>query len=96
MKGRRTIGSKTVCGRAFWGAPISNLRHARDACPAALTVCRRMAPRHAQIPAGASRADLRGRGRVNMSLGNIGSADRLRYTVPDDPVNVASWLLSLN
>jgi adenylate cyclase len=84
---------------AFWGAPIENAGHARDACSAALALQRMMAERQAQLGAGDPRLGLRVRVGVNtgrMLVGNVGSADRLNYTVIGDPVNVASRLETLN
>jgi adenylate cyclase len=84
---------------AFWGAPIENSQHARDACAAALAIRRMMMARQAQMPAGDPRADLRVRIGVNtgrMLVGNIGSASRLNYTVIGDAVNVASRLEAIN
>ncbi len=84
---------------AFWGAPIDNPRHALDACAAALACVRDMAARHAQLPEGDPRRGLRVRIGINtgrMLVGNVGSADRLNYTVIGDPVNVASRLEAVN
>jgi len=79
---------------AFWGAPTPNDRHAVDACAAALE-CRH---RLSQLCAEAERiCGLRLRIRVGintgrMLVGNIGSSERLSYTVIGDAVNVASRL----
>jgi adenylate cyclase len=84
---------------AFWGAPIENPDHARDACAAALAIHRKMTERQTSLLAGDPRAALRARIGINtgrMLVGNIGSADRLNYTVIGDPVNVASRLEALN
>lgn len=82
---------------AFWGAPVPNERHAVDACAAALECQRLLALQRS----GAERSGgtpLRMRIGVNtgrMLVGNIGSNDRLSYTVIGDPVNVASRIESL-
>jgi adenylate cyclase len=84
---------------AFWGAPVANADHARDACAAALALQRTMSARQARLGAGDARAGLRVRIGVNtgrMLVGNVGSPDRLNYTVIGDPVNVASRLEGLN
>lgn len=84
---------------AFWGAPIPDDQHARHACAAALACRHAVAAGRAMTPADDPRHDLRVRIGINtgdMLVGNIGSADRLNYTVVGDPVNVASRLEVLN
>ncbi len=84
---------------AFWGAPNENAEHARDACAAALAIQQMMMARRPHLPAGDPRAALRVRIGVNtgkMLVGNIGSANRLNYTVIGDAVNVASRLEAVN
>jgi adenylate cyclase len=79
---------------AFWGAPLPNEQHASDACAAALECQRRLA-RQRQAAAARGEALLRMRIGINtgrMLVGNIGSNERLNYTVIGDPVNVASRL----
>ena len=82
---------------AFWGAPAPNERHAADACAAALECQRLLAVQRS----GAERCGgtpLRMRVGINtgrMLVGNIGSSERLSYTVIGDPVNVASRLEAL-
>jgi adenylate cyclase len=83
---------------AFWGAPTPNDRHAVDACAAALEFRRRLGLRRAE-PGGAGGVRLRMRVGINtgrMLVGNIGSNERLSYTVIGDAVNVASRLETVN
>jgi adenylate cyclase len=83
---------------AFWGAPTPNDRHAVDACAAALEFRRRLGLRGA-APGGTRGVLLRMRVGINtgrMLVGNIGSNERLSYTVIGDAVNVASRLEAIN
>jgi adenylate cyclase len=80
---------------AFWGAPVANPQHAVDACAAALDCRRRLAERQAGR-AGPPLAMRIGINTGSVLVGNIGSPDRLSYTVIGDPVNVASRLEPLN
>jgi len=83
---------------AFWGAPTRNDRHAVDACAAALEFQRRLARRCAET-GGHGGVPLRMRVGINtgrMLVGNIGSNERLSYTVIGDAVNVASRLEAVN
>ncbi len=83
---------------AFWGAPTPNDRHAVDACAAALEFRRRLGQRCAE-PGGGGGVPLRMRVGINtgrMLVGNIGSSERLSYTVIGDAVNVASRLEAVN
>jgi adenylate cyclase len=78
---------------AFWGAPAPSERHAANACVAALECQRLLALQRAA--AGRCGTPLRIRIGINtgrMLVGNIGSSERLNYTVIGDPVNVASRL----
>ena len=80
---------------AFWGAPLPDERHAEAACRAALA-CRRAMAALPGLPAG---EPLRLRIGINtgpMLVGNVGSEERLNYTVIGDSVNLASRLESLN
>jgi adenylate cyclase len=83
---------------AFWGAPTPNDRHATDACAAALEFRHRLGQRCAER-AGDGGVPLRIRVGINtgrMLVGNIGSNQRLSYTVIGDAVNVASRLEAIN
>ena len=83
---------------AFWGAPVRRPEHAVAACRAALACQRLMANLHSLSEAG-ERAPLRLRIGINtgmMLVGNIGSEERLNYTVIGDTVNLASRLEAIN
>jgi adenylate cyclase len=82
---------------AFWGAPVANRNHARDALFTGLAMLERM---------NAVREDFVERGwppihigiGINtgvVSVGNMGSRFRMAYTVLGDPVNLASRLEGL-
>jgi len=79
---------------AFWGAPMPSERHAVDACAAALE-CQRLLALQRAAAERCGGTPLRMRVGINtgrMLVGNIGSSERLSYTVIGDPVNVASRL----
>jgi adenylate cyclase len=81
---------------AFWGAPKPHEQPAEAACRAALA-CRR-ALAEIRVP-GVEGATLRLRIGINtgvMLVGNIGSEERLNYTVIGDAVNLASRLEAVN
>jgi len=83
---------------AFWGAPIPNKNHAIDACRAALAnqhnlqeLCEKWR--------GQGKPELWTRIGISsgeLVIGNMGSEERLNYTVIGNPVNLASRLESLN
>ncbi|HVM77985.1 MAG TPA: adenylate/guanylate cyclase domain-containing protein [Stellaceae bacterium] len=83
---------------AFWGAPVPSERHAVDACAAALDLQRRLAEQRAEAEhEGRTPLSIRiGINTGRMLVGNIGSSERLSYTVIGDPVNVASRLEAVN
>lgn len=83
---------------AFWGAPVLNQFHAYHACVAAMKSKRRMATFNAELEAQSIPPLF-----VRMGLhsdavlcGNIGSMERLSYTVMGDGVNIASRLEGVN
>jgi adenylate cyclase len=83
---------------AFWGAPAPNQRHAVEACAAALECGARLRQRSAAVEHDGG-VPLRIRIGINtgrMLVGNIGSSERLSYTVIGDAVNVASRLEAVN
>jgi len=83
---------------AFWGAPIANPLHAADACRAALEFQKRLANQRTVWEA-SGQPLVRTRIGINtgrMLVGNVGSNERLNYTVIGDSVNIASRLEALN
>lgn len=83
---------------AFWGAPNWNEDHAVDACRAALECIKVMEAQRAAWKA-EGKPDLYCRIGLNTGrvvVGNIGSEERLDYTVMGDPVNLASRLEGMN
>lgn len=83
---------------AFWGAPLHNEEHATDACRAALNCQLRFTQlQSAWLARGLPKLNMRiGLNTGRMVVGNIGSEDRLNYTVIGDSVNLASRLEGLN
>ncbi|MBI5937297.1 MAG: adenylate/guanylate cyclase domain-containing protein [Betaproteobacteria bacterium] len=82
---------------AFWGAPLSNERHARDGVLTALAMQRALSELNPRLREHGWPAVKIGVG-VNtgrMSVGNMGSAFRMAYTVLADAVNLASRLEGL-
>lgn len=82
---------------AFWGAPMSDARHARDAVVVALRMQAALAELNPTLEARGWPALKIGVG-VNtgrMSVGNMGSEFRMAYTVMADAVNLASRLEAL-
>ncbi len=79
---------------AFWGAPLEVEDHALAACRAALRCQARLAALSIEWKA-QGRAGFRARIGINTGdvlVGNIGSEERMNYTVMGDTVNVASRL----
>ena len=83
---------------AFWGAPAELDDHAFHACRAALRARHRMARLSAEWAA-TGRKPMRVRIGVHCGdvvVGNVGSPERLSYTVMGDGVNIASRLEGMN
>lgn len=83
---------------AFWNAPMWQEDHARRACETALDMVSRLQTLQADwARRGLPQLDLGiGINTGRMVVGNMGSRDRLTYTVLGDTVNVASRLEGLN
>ena len=82
---------------AFWGAPLSSDKHARDGVLTALSMQSVLAELNPELEARGWPAVKIGVG-VNsgkMSVGNMGSQFRMAYTVMGDAVNLASRLEGL-
>ncbi len=85
------------CIMAFWGAPIADARHARNAVRAGLDMLSAMEALHARFAARGWPVLQVGVG-VNtgrVTVGNMGSEIRVAYTVMGDAVNLASRLEGL-
>jgi len=83
---------------AFWGAPIDMHDHAKMACIATLKIHHRLIELEKKWEA-EGRPVFRTRIGLNTGdvvVGNMGSDQRLNYTVIGDPVNLASRLEALN
>jgi adenylate cyclase len=83
---------------AFWGAPREIEDHVFRACVAALRVDRRMRKLNAEwLAAGRKPMHVRiGVHCAEVVVGNVGSQERLSYTVMGDGVNIASRIEGLN
>jgi adenylate cyclase len=83
---------------AFWGAPIHLPDHVLRACAGALRAARRMEQVNRRWSA-EGRPSIRmriGLNCANVLVGNVGSSERLSYTVMGDGVNVAARLEGMN
>ena len=83
---------------AFWGAPVMVPDHSYRACVAAVRSQRRMAILNARL-AETGKGPLTVRIGIHSDqvlVGNIGSLERLSYTVMGDGVNIASRLEGIN
>ncbi|MBI9097570.1 MAG: hypothetical protein JEY91_03785 [Spirochaetaceae bacterium] len=82
---------------AFWNAPGDLPEHAYKACGAALKCIEKLGDLHhiwaeANLPILHTRIGIH---TGNVIVGNMGSSERLNYTIIGDPVNLASRLESL-
>ncbi|MBN1609722.1 MAG: adenylate/guanylate cyclase domain-containing protein [Polyangiaceae bacterium] len=83
---------------SFWGAPIADPDHEAHACRAALLCVRELNTRNAKW-ASEGKPELRTRFGISsgeVSVGNMGSRERMNYTVLGDAVNLASRLEGIN
>ena len=83
---------------AFWGAPTIQLDHAKLACFASIDMNKALVPlRDKWVAEGRPRISVRmGLNSGPMVVGNLGSAQRMNYTVMGDSVNLASRLEGAN
>jgi len=88
------------CIMAFWNAPLDDLNHAEDGCRAALEMVAAMAPLNQRLEAeakeeGRKHLDLKvglGLNSGDAVVGNMGTAQRMDYSVLGDTVNTAARL----
>ena len=83
---------------AFWGAPLLNQNHAYHACLAAVKAQRRLVSLNQHLIS-EKKPPLIVRIGIHSDavlVGNIGSSERLSYTVMGDGVNIASRLEGMN
>ena len=83
---------------AFWGAPAHRSDHVLRACAGALRATRRMEEVNRRWSA-EDRPTIRmriGLNCANVLVGNVGSSERLSYTVMGDGVNIAARLEGMN
>jgi adenylate cyclase len=81
---------------AFWNAPGDEPNHAARACVAALRCQLRLAGMRRENPQLAAVHARIGLATGEALVGNIGSTDRMNYTVMGDTVNLASRLEAIN
>jgi adenylate cyclase len=83
---------------AFWGAPVPRADHVLRGCTGALRAARRMERINQRWEAeGRPKFRIRiGLHCANVLVGNVGSSERLNYTVMGDGVNVAARLEAAN
>jgi len=88
------------CIMAFWNAPLDSPQHRRDACRASLLMRARLRTLNDELRNDpAAKIDKHGELKIGIGLntgeccvGNMGSAQRLNYSVLGDAVNLASRL----
>jgi len=83
---------------AFWGAPLDQPDHARLSCYASIDMQQRMIEQRAEFIA-AGKPELYVRMGLNsgpMVVGNMGSQNRMDYTIMGDAVNLAARLEGAN
>jgi len=80
---------------AFWNAPTSEERHAALACEAALACVRKLEDMKRESPVYAVLSARIGIATGAALVGNIGSRERMNYTVMGDTANLASRLEGL-
>jgi adenylate cyclase len=88
------------CIMAFWNAPLDAPAHRRDACRAALQMRQRLITLNEELRADpAAKLETHGELKIGIGLnsgevcvGNMGSQQRLNYSVLGDAVNLASRL----
>ena len=83
---------------SFWGAPVSDPDHELHGCRAALLCIARLKTLNAKWLS-QGKPELRTRFGISsgdVSVGNMGSSERMNYTVLGDAVNLASRLEAIN
>jgi class 3 adenylate cyclase len=83
---------------SFWGAPVADPNHELHSCRAALLCVRRLRVLNAKW-ASEGKPELHTRFGISsgeVSVGNMGSSERMNYTVLGDAVNLASRLEGIN
>jgi adenylate cyclase len=86
------------CVMAFWGAPVASESHPSEACRTALQ-CQTTLAEYRSRSEQETKLPFYARIGINTGtvlVGNIGSEEKMDYTVIGDPVNVASRLEALN
>ncbi len=100
MKHRGTIDKFIGDGiMAFWGAPAADSQHAVEACLAALSCIHALRELAASPEHGSWARQLRTRFGIATGpvlVGNIGTTERMNYTVMGDTVNLSSRLEGIN